>query len=166
MSGFRSLSFRESTCVHRAHLALRMHTFRVEVCVHHNYLNYHSFILLPLSVLLILLTDASWLFFFLSLPPRVRRAGGRLLQTASCWLLGKTRALFRSHQVHRQFMKHLCFGNKSVKKKMEWEAQTGMCQWVNVHLWKLLWVYHPRHDGVKGNDLADRLVGQATLTSG
>ena len=50
--------------MHRAHLALRMHTFRVEVCVHHNYLNYHSFILLPLSVLLILLTDASWLFFF------------------------------------------------------------------------------------------------------
>ena len=81
---------------------------------------------------------------FLSPPRRIRAAGGRLLQTASCWLLGKTRALFRGHQVHGQFMKHLCFGNKSGEKKVK--SGMGSPDWsvsvVNVHLWKLLWVYH------------------------
>ena len=83
-------------------------------------------------------------FFSLSLSRRIRAAGGRLLQTASCWLLGKTRALFRGHQVHGQFMKHLCFGNKSEEKKVK--SGMGSPDWnvsmVNIHLWKLLWVYH------------------------
>ena len=49
---------------------------------------------------------------------------------------------------------------------MEREAQTGMCQMVDIHLRNLLWVYCPGHAGVKGNDRADRLAGKATLTSG
>ena len=36
---------------------------------------------------------------------------------------------------------------------------------VDIHLWKLLWVYCPRHAWVKGNDRAGRPVGKATLTS-
>ena len=34
------------------------------------------------------------------------------------------------------------------------------------HLRKLMWVYCPRHAGVKGNDRADRLAGKAIITSG
>ena len=37
---------------------------------------------------------------------------------------------------------------------------------VDIHLWKLLWVYCPGHAVVKGNDKADIVVGKATLTSG
>ena len=37
---------------------------------------------------------------------------------------------------------------------------------VNIHLWKLLWVYCPGHAWVKGKDRADRLAGRAALTSG
>ena len=37
---------------------------------------------------------------------------------------------------------------------------------VDIHLRKLQWVYCPGHAGVKGNVLADRLAGKATLTSG
>ena len=36
----------------------------------------------------------------------------------------------------------------------------------HIHLRKLLWLYCPGHAGVKGNDRADRLAGNATLTSG
>ena len=37
---------------------------------------------------------------------------------------------------------------------------------VDIHLRKLLWVYHPGHAGVKGNDQADRLAGKAPITNG
>ena len=37
---------------------------------------------------------------------------------------------------------------------------------VDIHRRKLQWVYCPEHAGVKGNVLADRLAGKATLTSG
>ena len=37
---------------------------------------------------------------------------------------------------------------------------------VDIHLWKLLWVYSPGHARVKENDPADRLVAKATLASG
>ena len=37
---------------------------------------------------------------------------------------------------------------------------------VGIHLQKLLWVYCPKHTGVKGNDQADTLAGIATLTDG
>jgi len=37
---------------------------------------------------------------------------------------------------------------------------------VDIHLWKLLWVYCLGHAGVNGNDQVDRLAGKATLISG
>ena len=37
---------------------------------------------------------------------------------------------------------------------------------VDIHLRELLWVYCPRHAGVKGNDRADRLAGKAACSSG
>ena len=37
---------------------------------------------------------------------------------------------------------------------------------VDIHLRNLLWVYSPKHNGVKGNDRAVRLAGKETLTSG
>ena len=37
---------------------------------------------------------------------------------------------------------------------------------VDIHLRKPLWVYCPGHAGVKGNNRADRLAGNATLTAG
>ena len=37
---------------------------------------------------------------------------------------------------------------------------------VDINLRKHLWVYCPGHAGVKGNDRADRLAGQGTVTSG
>ena len=49
---------------------------------------------------------------------------------------------------------------------MEWEAQTGMCQWSTSTFKTFLWLYCPGLAGVKGNDRADRLAGKATLTSG
>ena len=44
--------------------------------------------------------------------------------------------------------------------KVEWEAQTGICQIVDIYPWTLLWVYCPGHAGVKGNDRSDRRVGK------
>ena len=50
---------------------------------------------------------------------------------------------------------------------MEWEAQTGKCQWSTSAFENSCGcIYCPGHAGVKGNDRADRLVGKATLTSG
>ena len=43
----------------------------------------------------------------------------------------------------------------------DWNVST-----VDIHLPKLLWVYCPGHDGVKGNDRADILAGKASLTNG
>ena len=37
---------------------------------------------------------------------------------------------------------------------------------VDIHLWKLLWVYCPGHAGVNGNAKHCRLAGKSTLTSG
>ena len=37
---------------------------------------------------------------------------------------------------------------------------------VDIHLRKLLWVYCPGHAGVKGNDRANSLAGNATITNG
>ena len=37
---------------------------------------------------------------------------------------------------------------------------------VDIDLRKLLWVYCPGHAGVKGNDRAEGLAGEATLASG
>ena len=36
----------------------------------------------------------------------------------------------------------------------------------NLDMQKLLWVYWPGHAGVKGNERADRLAGNATTTTG
>ena len=36
---------------------------------------------------------------------------------------------------------------------------------VDINLPKLLWVHCPGHAGVEGNDRADRLAGQGTVTS-
>ena len=44
--------------------------------------------------------------------------------------------------------------------KGEWEAHTGMCQMLEMHLRKLLWMYCARHTVVTGNDPVDRLVGR------
>ena len=49
------------------------------------------------------------------------------------------------------------------KWKVEWDTQTGVCRWSTSTFEK---VYCPGHGGVKGSDLADRLAGKATLTSG
>ena len=48
---------------------------------------------------------------------------------------------------------------------MEWEAQTGMCQWLK-STFENSCAELPGPAGVKGNDWADRLVGKATITGG
>ena len=47
--------------------------------------------------------------------------------------------------------------------EVDWEAQTGMCQWSTSTFENTCGSKHcPGHAGVKGNDRADRLVGKAT----
>ena len=50
---------------------------------------------------------------------------------------------------------------------MEWEAQTGMCQWsISTFEKSCGCTAWDMPDRVKGNDRTDRLAGKATLTSG
>ena len=113
----------------------------MQICVSAPFF-FFSFSFLHHVTVVVFQNSFNWCFLtFLSLPRRIRAAGGRLLQTASCWLLGKTRALFRGHQVHGQFMKYMCFVNKSGKKSGKGSPDWNVSM-VNVHLWKLLWVYH------------------------
>ena len=63
-------------------------------------------------------------------------------------------------------MKRMCFGNKSGKKSEKWNGKPRL-ECVNGQRPSLKTpVGVPPGHGVKGNDLADRLAGQATLTSG
>ena len=54
------------------------------------------------------------------------------------------------------------------KWQVEWETQTSIykCPMFNIHLKRLQWMYYPVHDRVKGSDWADRLAGEAAITSG
>ena len=49
--------------------------------------------------------------------------------------------------------------------RSDWNVQSRKTDWnmrmVHIHLRKLLWVYCPGHEGVKGNDRADRLADKA-----
>ena len=47
---------------------------------------------------------------------------------------------------------------------MEWEAETALLV-VDIHLGKLLWVHHPGHAGVNGNDSAEQTDWQAKQPS-
>ena len=61
------------------------------------------------------------------------------------------------HHPHR-------FSELATKK---WNGRPRLaCVSINIHLWKLQWMYCPGHAGGKGNDQADRLAGKATTTSG
>ena len=92
---------------------------------------------------------------------------GRRLQynqvcTAHAWRSVKRKALSTEHTSLNYFLSSLqsqwaCY---TKWKAVEWEAQTGMrpCSTL-IHLRKLPWVHCPGNAGVKGNDRADRLVG-------
>ena len=79
---------------------------------------------------------------------------------ALCWIASKG----DSQPTHAIILTDLVSLLQKVKSGMgspDWNMSM-----VNVHLWKLLWVYCPGHAGMKGNYHADRLAGKATLTSG
>ena len=64
------------------------------------------------------------------------------------------------HACHHRQIQQACYKKKW---KVEWEAQTGMCQW-STSTFQNSCGY--RYAGVKGNDQADRMASKATLTSG
>ena len=58
------------------------------------------------------------------------------------------------------------FNELATKSESRMGSQDWNVSMVDIHLRKLLWVYHPGHAGVKGNDQADRLAGKAPITNG
>ena len=52
------------------------------------------------------------------------------------------------------------------KIKAGWGSPDWHKAMANLDIQKLLWVYCPGHAGVKGNERADRLAGNATTTTG